>query len=85
MKQMDNQPPTPSPTTLPPPKEQQGRQEQENWQQQQQKQDILQGTLQGALMQEIQNLQQLLYRPMPHKIVFDRGKLCNKRVLTWLG
>ena len=32
-----------------------------------------------------QHLQQLVYRPMPHKIVFDRGKLCNNRVLTWLG
>ena len=85
MKQMDNQPPTPSPTTLPPPKEQQGQQEQKNWQQQQQQQDILQDTLQGALIQGTQHLQQLVYRPIPHKIVFDRGKLCNNRVLTWLG
>ena len=81
----EGQPPTPSPTTLPPPKEQQGRQEQKNWQQQQQQEDILQGTLQGALMQETQHLQQLVYRPMPHKIVFDRGKLCNNGVLTLLG
>ena len=40
---------------------------------------------QGALIQGTQHLQQLVYRPIPHKIVFDRGKLCNNRVLTWLG